>query len=78
MDSIEIIEMTVNGHTGYAKVQWMLETEYNMPHYAAFICVPFQRSRWVPLFISKKEECDLAVQEAKAYLEMALNRCTLC
>lgn len=72
------IEMTVNGHTGYAKVQWMLETEYNMPHYAAFICVPFQKSRWVHLFVSEKEEHDLAVQKAKAYLETALKRCTLC
>ena len=59
-NAMDSIEMTVNGHTGYAKVQWMLETEYNMPHYAAFICVPFQKSRWVHLFVSEKEEHDLA------------------
>lgn len=72
------IEITINGRNGIAEVKWIQESEYSIAHYAAFISVPFQDSRWENLFVYNKNELDKAVDKAKVYLEMALERCTLC
>lgn len=72
------IEMVINGRKGIAEVKWISESEYSLAHYAAFISVPYQNSRWEDLFVYDKNKLDEAVDKAKAYLEMALKRCTLC
>lgn len=72
------IEMTINGYKGTAEVRWIQKSEYSVAHYAAFISVPFQDSRWESLFVYNKNKLDEAVDKAKDYLEIALERCTLC
>ena len=72
------IEMVINGRKGIAEVKWIQESEYSAAHYAALISVPFQNSRWENLFVYNKNELDEALDKAKEYLEMALERCTLC
>lgn len=72
------IKMTINWHSGEAEVRWIQESEYSAAHYAAFISVPYQNSRWESLFIYNKNELDEAIDKAKVYLEIALERCTLC
>lgn len=72
------IEMIINGHNGVAEVRWIPESEYSLAHYAAFISVPYQNSRWENLFVYDKNELDEAIDKAKVYLEITLKRCTLC
>lgn len=72
------IEMIINGYKGTAEVRLIQKSEYSVAHYAAFISVPFQDSRWENLFVYNKNKLDEAVDKAKDYLEIALERCTLC
>lgn len=75
---MEIITLTVDGHTGTAKIKWIEENQWSVAHYEAFIFVPFQNGRWENLFIYDKGSLSEATKKAKQYLEAALSRCTLC
>ena len=78
MRNIEIIKLEVDGHTGTAEIKWIPDNEYGVAHYAAFISVPFQDSRWEHLFIYDKADLDSAKAKAEKYLKSDLQRCTLC
>ena len=78
MRNREIIKLEVYGHTGTAEIKWIQDNEYGVAHYAAFISVPFQDSRWQHLFIYDKADLESAKAKAENYLEIALKRCTLC
>ena len=78
MRNREIISLEVNGHTGTAEVKWIPDNGYNVAHYGAFISVPYQNSKWEHLFIYDKADLEGAKAKAKVYLEIALQRCTLC
>lgn len=75
---MEKITLTIEGNTGTAKIEWIAENKYSVAHYAAFISVPYQNSRWENLFIYDKDKLQEATEKAKQYLEMALLRCGLC
>ena len=80
MEGVEMekITLTVEDHTGTAKIEWIAENQYSVAHYAAFISVPYQNSRWENLFVYDKDKLSEAMEKAKQYLEMVLSRCTLC
>ena len=78
MRNREIIKLEVDGHIGTAEIKWIPDNEYSVAHYAAFISVPFQDSMWEHLFIYDKADIAGAKAKAKVYLEIALQRCTLC
>lgn len=75
---MEKIALTIEDNTGTAKIEWIAENQYSMAHYAAFISVPYQNSRWENLFVYDKNKLPVAKEKAKQYLEMALLRCALC
>ena len=66
-----------NGYKGTGEIKWVNDG-YNVPHYNAFISVPFQNSRWCNLGIYEKGAISKAVARCKEEVELALNRCTLC
>ena len=72
------IILTIDGLSAVAELKWIGENQWSVAHYAAFISVPFQNSKWENLFVYDKEKLKEATQKAKQYLEMALSRCTLC
>ena len=74
----EIITLEIGGYVGTAVVEWITGSIYSIPHYGAFISVPFQNSEWVHLFVYDKCDLDVAIDKARDYLECALQRCTLC
>ena len=78
MRNREIIKLEIGGHKGTAEIKWIPDNEYGVAHYAAFISVPFQDSRWEHLFIYDKTDLEGAKAKSKVYLEVALQRCTLC
>lgn len=78
MRNREIIKLEVDGYTGTAEIKWIPDNGYNVAHYAAFISVPFQDSRWEHLFIYDKADLEGAKAKAENYLKSALQRCTLC
>ena len=78
MRNREIIRLKVDGHTGTAEVKWITDNSYSVAHYGAFISVPYQNSKWEHLFIYDKADLEGAKAKAKVYLEIALQRCTLC
>ena len=78
MRNREIIKLEIGGHTGTAEIKWIPDNEYGVAHYAAFISVPFQDSRWEHLFIYDKTDLEGAIAKANVYLETTLQRCTLC
>lgn len=65
------------GYKGTGEIKW-INDGYNVPHYSAFISVPFQDSRWCNLGVYKKGMVAKAVERCKQEVEMALDRCTLC
>lgn len=75
---MEKITLTIENNTGTAEIKWIAENQYSVAHYAAFISVPYQNSRWENLFIYDKDKLPEAIEKAKQYLEMDLSRCTLC
>ena len=78
MRNREIIKLEVDGHTGTAEIKWISDNEYSVAHYAAFISVPFQDSKWEHLFIYDEADLEGAIAKANVYLETTLQRCTLC
>lgn len=74
---MKTITLTVDGHTGMAKIKWVEENQFSVAHYVAFISVPFQNGRTENLFVYRKEKISEAIDKARSYLEMALSRCTL-
>lgn len=78
METKLYVKTTLNNLRGEAEVMWLEANEYNAAHYEAFISVPYQPSRWVNLFISDKHHVKEAMDKAQKYLELALQRCTLC
>lgn len=78
MRNREIIKLEVDGNIGTAEIKWIQDNEYSVAHYAAFISVPFQDSRWEHLFIYDKVDLGSAKAKAEDYLKSALQRCTLC
>ena len=78
MRNREIIKLEVGGHIGTAEIKWIPDNEYGVAHYAAFISVPCQDSRWEHLFIYDKPDLESAKAKAENDLKSALQRCTLC
>lgn len=72
------IEVKYQDLTGYAEIYWLETNEYNVAHYAAFITVPWQDSRWHHLGICDKSQLRAAINIARNYTEYFLSRCMLC
>ena len=62
---MEIITLTVDGLTGTAEIKWIVENQWSVAHYGAFISVPFQNGRWENLFVYDKEKLSEAIEKAK-------------
>ena len=71
------IGMTVNGHSGDAEITWIPDNKYNVAHYATLITVSFKDCRWEHLHICDKNKLEDAIENAKEYLKLELQRCTL-
>ena len=74
---IHKIEMTVNGYSGSAEIEWIPDNKYSVAHYESLISVPFKNCRFENLFIYDKNKLDEAIEKAKRYLRSELQRCTL-
>lgn len=72
-----VVRTRQNGFMGTGEIKWVNDG-YNVPHYSAFISVPFQNSRWCNLGVYEKEAISKAIARCKEELEIALDRCTLC
>ena len=72
-----VVRVEYNGYNGKGEIKW-INDGYNMPHYSAFISVPFQNSRWCNLGVYEKGAISKAIERCKEEVEMALDRCTLC
>ncbi|MCQ2369229.1 MAG: hypothetical protein MJ007_01990 [Paludibacteraceae bacterium] len=66
-----IVRAEVEGLKGSAEVCWTASD-----HWSAFICVPYQDSRWVYLG-GKREDEDSAIAKAQRELEYRLASCTM-
>ena len=72
-----VVRVEHNGYKGVGEIKW-INDGYNVPHYSAFISVPFQNSRWCNLGVYEKGAISKAIERCKEEVEMALDRCTLC
>lgn len=72
-----VVYVESNGYRGKGEIKW-INDGYNVPHYSAFISVPFQNSRWNNLGVYEKDAITKAIERCKEEIEMALDRCTLC
>ena len=77
LDNECVVYVESNGYRGNGEIKWV-DDGYNVPHYNAFITVPFQNSRWCNLGVYEKGAISKAIERCKEEVEMALNRCTLC
>ena len=68
-----IVKATDNGLNGSGVVSFIPDDGYNAPHWAVFVTVPYQPSKWEYLHADSEEE---AIAEAQEIVEYKLSICT--